>query len=270
MSTELLQAEAQQGTETPPQAGAESATAMGENPELNNAGDSSEGAEGNPADQQADPARFTKRINQKHHEVMEERRARIAVEQELANLRAQQPQAQRPVVPPVPDPYDDNFDQLMRDRDVAIEAAKEFDLKQHQDQIRQQQQQQQAVDEQQQQMVNTAEAYSKRAADLNVSQQELQVAGQTVAAYGISNELTFFILDDDQGPLITTYLARNPEEIEVLNSMNPMQAAVHVATNVKAKATAAKPNNGAPPPAETLGGGGATPSKRGPSGATFT
>ena len=57
-----------------------------------------------------DPAGFTKRINQKHFELMEEKRAREALEAEVVALKAKITEIQKPVIPPLPDPYDDDFD----------------------------------------------------------------------------------------------------------------------------------------------------------------
>lgn len=266
MSIEQLQAGDGQ-SETPIEAGTGSAPDTGDNQEQNNEGAASNGAEGGNGN---DPSGFTKRIHKKHHELMEERRARLAVEAELQKLRTQQPQEQRPEIPPVPDPYDEDFDDKMKQRDKAIVDAQAFDVRQSQQQAQQQEAQQRAAQEQQQKFANDAQEYAKRATALNVSKEKLQAAAQTVAAYGIGMELTQHIIQDEQGPLITTYLAENPDELERIVTLDPMGAAVHIATAIKPKLVAGNSmDSDPPPPADTLSGGGAPPQERGPKGAKF-
>ncbi len=247
--------------------GSDPATEPGENLDQTTGTPGDEGADSGA--QPGDPAGFTKRIHQKHHELMEERRARILVEDELQKLQAQASPELRPVIPVTPDPYDEKFDELMATRDKAVSSAAEFDARKTAADTQAQTAQTQRVTEQQQALVKTVQTYADRAAKLSVNAQELQVAGQTVAAYGMSDQLTQFILADEQGPLITTYLAKNPEELDTLRDLDPMRAAVHIATTVRTKAVAAAPIPGVPPPADTLGGGGAPPSERGPKGATY-
>ena len=248
----------------------DSAPVIDDSQEENSVDESSSNVESVPqAEGNTEPAGFTKRIHQKHHELMEERRAREAVEAELEQLRNQQPTAQRPEVPPLPDPYDDDFDIRMKERDAAVLEVATYDFRQQQTQAEQQRQEQQRALEQQNKIIDTVKTYANRATALNISAKELEVAGQTVAAYGIDDQLTQYILNDEQGPLITRYLARNPAELEAIQAMSPMQAAVHVAVNVKTKAGANQNANRAPAPADTLGGGGTAPKGRGPKGARF-
>ncbi len=240
-----------------------------ENTTVDSSGDESENVSEQSTDEQAnEPSGFTKRIHQKHHELMEEKRAREAAEAELARIKASSEQ-QRPVIPELPDPYDDNFDQLIAARDKAVQEAAIFDANQRQSQAQRESTEQQRIAEQQQQLVTAVKTYADRAATLNISPEALQVAGQTVAAYGIDDQLASYILGDEQGPLITTYLAQNPAELEKISGFSPMQAAVYLETNIKPKAGSVKRNSSAPPPADTLSGGGAPPKERGPKGAKY-
>ena len=248
--------------------GTDSAPVEGKNLNENTAISSEGESETKPAESN-EPAGFTKRIHQKHHELMEEKRARASVEQQLEELRKQVPQETKPVIPEIPDPYEDNFDELMAQRDTAIKAEFEFNSREQNAQAQAQQAQQKQANEQQEALVKTVNTYSERAGKLNISESELKVAGETVAAYGIDNQLAQYILSDDDGPLITTYLAKNPAELETLRTMNPMQSAVYIANTVKSKASANRNTVNTPSPADTLGGGGAPPSERGPRGATF-
>jgi len=240
-------------------------TAMGENQEQNIGAVNNDVAQ----TQSNDPQGFTKRMNKKHHELMEERREKEALQAQLSEMQSQIPTAQRPDVPDMPDVYDDNFDEQVRLRDKAIQDAAMFDAQQRLVDEQRARQDLELQEEQQRAHLKIVQDYSSRAAKQNISKQELEVAGQTVMAYGIGDELTGFILNDEHGPLITKYLAQNPEEIESMRGMGTMNAAIHIANNVKPKAVSNLTNN-VPSPADTLGGGGAPKRERGPTGATYT
>jgi len=189
--------------------------------------------------------------------------------QELAEVKAKLPKSERPSVPDMPDPYDENFESLAKQRDEAVQKAAAYDADQR---VLQERGEAEALHRQQTQqkaIVDSVTEYSARAIKLGVSKDELQIAGQAVAEYGLSNDITQFILDDEEGPLITTYLAKNPVELDSLRGLTPLQAAVRIASTIKPNAVAMKKTPGAPPPADILSGQGTPPGKRGPKGATF-
>lgn len=238
-----------------------------ESPEL----DAPESEQGEEASNDAvnEPAGFTKRINQKHYELMEEKRAREALEAEIARLKAQIPENHKPVIPDMPDPYDSDFDERMRQREEAIKQAAIYEA---QDELRQAQlteQNKATLAKQQNDLIAAVNTYSGRAKALGVSENELQVAGQAVAAYGIAEQVAEFILHDDKGPAITTYLAKNPTELDAISKLNPLQAAIHIATNIKPKLTGKPRAVDLPDPPDTLSGGGVTKRERGPKGAKY-
>ena len=105
-------------------------------------------------------------------------------------------------------------------------------------QLQQQQQKQQEA------LTERVQSYSQKATSLGIKSEDLQVAGNTVAQFGIHEDLVQYILEEDQGPLITTYLSKNLLELEKLREMSPTQAAVYVATTVKQKAAALKAKTG--------------------------
>jgi len=214
-----------------------------------------------------DPAGFTKRINQKHFELMEEKRAREALEAEVIALKAKIPEIQKPVIPPLPDPYDDDFDVKMSQRDEAIKRVAAYEAQEEINQSRLQEQHRLRQEGLNKSLVKSVKTYSDRAKGLNISENELKVAGQTVAAYGIHDSVAEFILQDDKGPAITAYLARNPDMLETISKMNPIHAALYIANNVKPKLLSGKTE--LPEPAETLGGGGVSKRERGPKGAKY-
>lgn len=171
------------------------------------------------------------------------------LEEELSRIK----QPQRPVVPPIPEVFDPEYDQKIAYRDQVMAAQFKYDAdiayaqQQHQYTL---QQQQRAQQEALQQKVSS---YSERAGKLGITSEELAAAGQKVALFGINDAIAQHILDDDMGPGITTYLAKNPQELEALGALDPLRAAVYLETKIKPKArpTPIKPP---PEPIETFTG----------------
>lgn len=213
---------------------------------------------------------FNSEINKKVAQTNEVRRESDKLKQEIEGLRKQIPVETRPDVPGTPDPYDDDYEARLKDRDAAIHKQAAYDA---QETVRRDQEVT-ALQEQERVQVETLQKsvneYSDRAIQLGVGEDDLRAAGNIVNQYGINPQLTLFILKDEQGPLITKYLSQNPQEIEALNRLDPMSAAVLVATSIKQKAVGLKPKSTeAPEPPEYLEGAGAPLTKRGPKGATF-
>lgn len=216
---------------------------------------------------------FNKAIAEKVRKQRDAEREAERLRKELEEIKAKVPQQARPVVPDLPDAYalsEAEFRERVRQREQAIAEAARWDAQQklldEQRQLREQELQRQ----QQEVLTNTVKTYTERAIQLGVKPEELQVAGNTVAQFGIDDSLTQFILNDDHGPLLTKYLAANLLELEELRSLPPTVAAVRLATTIKPKLAAMKPRTtSAPDPLEIPRGSGAAPRPRGPKGATF-
>lgn len=214
-------------------------------------------------------------IGKKVFKQREAERERDRLAKELDELRKQVPAQKRPEVPELPDPYaltDEQYRQQQAKRDDALRQAAAYDARQSQLQEQEQRvkaQQEQARQEQLREVVGT---YTQRATKLGIKSEELQEASQICGAFGLggNDPLTQFILADEQGPLITKYLAKNPLELEQLVNMPATQAAVRIATLVKQKAVALKPKvNTAPDPVDSPRSSGTGQKTRGPVGATF-
>lgn len=216
-----------------------------------------------------DPDWYVKAINRQHHKYREEERKRIQAEQRLAELEQQAPQDARPKIPPAPDPFEDGYEQKIAERDQAIRAAAAWETRQQATQYQQQLEQQRAIQERAESLRSTLQSYTGRAESLGIKPEVLKTAGSTIATMGMHDDVATFILNDEKGPLITTYLARHPGEVEAMHGMTPVQAGVYLATKVKPKAESAHGVSQAPAPPDTLDGGGAPPQTRGPKGATF-
>lgn len=215
-----------------------------------------------------------KEVNRQHKKFRDEERARLQVEQEKAALQKQLDEINAknnvaPEVPPMPDPYSENFESEVAARDEAIRNRAAWDKEQSLRQSQLQQEQQQQARKEQEQLQTRVESYSKRATDAGIKAEDLQAAGRMVGDY-LQPDLIGHILDDEQGPMITTYLANNPTALDDIRSMSLGNAAVHIATVIKPDIAATKPKpSSAPDPVEPLRGAGAAPQEIGPQGATY-
>lgn len=207
---------------------------------------------------------FNKAIGKKTFEMREaerrlesERSERLRIEAELARYRA-------PVleVPPMPDPYSDNYEEQVRARDAAIALRAAHNAQQEQIKQAQLAQQHQEAFRKQQELEESVTTYKSNAVKLGIKQDDLMQAAQAVANYGINEDLAMAIIGDEHGALITTYLASNVSDLDRLVRMTPYQAGMYIANEIKPKAVARKPKtSNAPEPVPRVSGNGAPESK---------
>jgi len=203
-----------------------------------------------------------KAINKQHAKYREEERKRIEVEKEAKELReklaAFESAKVETDIPPIPDPYDDDYEDKIKARDEAItrkasqEAQKSFLTEQ-------QNAQKETAKKTEQERINTLiSGYDKHTVTLGLNPSDVAKAGNKVVEYGISGEVAEFILEQEDGPLITTYLSENPILLDELRHMTPIQAAFKVSSDIRAAASGLKPQaSTAPDPVEILTGRGA-------------
>jgi hypothetical protein len=200
-------------------------------------------------------------INKKHWEAKENERKYLAAQKELEQYKAQQQQA-APEIPPMPDPFEDDYEQKLRQRDEAMRTRITWEAQQ--DYVTQQQKHTQEQEQQTKakELYDKQMTYTKRAKDLGISGEDLQKAGEVIAHYGLNDGLVMEILDDNDGALITKHLAANPMEIEALNGMSPYAAARYIET-MRPKLAALKPKKtNASTPATRLDGKGTDPDSK--------
>ena len=197
-----------------------------------------------------------------------ERRAQ-ELEQRLQELEAQIPKQDMGKPKPPTDVWADDYDQQVAkyEENLAKWVQQETEKQYYEQQaMRAQQEQEMAA---QQEFMEKAQTYSEKAKSLGISSDDLKVAGSAVAQFGIPNELVTHILEHDQGPAITMYLARNLSELQSIQNMNPVQAAVHIAKNIEPKVTRSIKRQAPPEPTETVQGSGLPEKERGPKGAVY-
>ena len=162
-------------------------------------------------------------------------------------------------IPAMPDAFDDDFEAKIKIRDEAIVAQANYNASNQAHLQQQQFQQQQAAQAAQVEQDKALVGYATKANDLGIKQDELNAAANTVAQYGLSNELVMHIVKDSDGPLITKHLAANPQDGHMLASMSPYLVGQFL-TDIKTKASALKPKkSSAPAPSESLSGNGVDP-----------
>ena len=203
-----------------------------------------------------------KAINKQHAKYRDEERKRIASEKEAEGLREKLAKLEAEkgdlTIPEAPDPYDENYEEQLKVRDEAI-MRKATQEAHQQNVIAQQDAQKEVADKAEQERVSTlVQGYDKQIAKLGLSPEEIRVAGNKVVEYGISVDVAEFILQQEDGPLITKYLADNPVIMDDLRHMRPIDAALKINSDIRKAASTLKPQaTAAPDPIETLSGRGA-------------
>lgn len=215
-------------------------------------------------------AEKTFKLREAERKAEQERRE---LQQQIEAMRSKLPQEKRPEVPEYPDRYDfdneEQFRQAVRQRDELQRQQMQYDARQEAVVAQREEQKRLQAQQQQQQLVEQAKTYTSNAEKMGIKAEELQQAGNMVAQYGLSDELAGEILQDEQGPLITKYLANNVAALDQLVRATPYQAGM-LMNSIKAEAVKLKPNvSRAPEPVDHLNGNGAPPQERGPKGATF-
>ncbi len=193
----------------------------------------------------------------------------------LAEIEASQPKPVAPEIPPLPDPDDyfgdtEGYNAEMAKRDKAIAESAEFNAKQTViDDHNKRESQRQEMERFEGQQKSIA-GYAESAKSFGIDPQKMQQEAATVSQFLASPELDDFVVNDPQGPLVTSYLASNVLELDKIKSMSPPQAAVYIATQIKPKLASAGKQSTAPNPPDVIDGGGA-PEKVHPSlvGAVF-
>jgi len=200
------------------------------------------------------------RINKVTAQKYTEQRRADGLQRELDEMKNLQPKpVDKPVVaisaPQLPeDLYDDDAmrkyhaDNQKYNQELVNGAAKnayESQIKQGEQQ-KAQQAQQQVID-----------GYYQNAQRDGVDLDKLRVAEQTFNNSGISNELAQHVMADVNGGKIVEFLHDNPALLHEISNMNPMQAAIKLANEIKPQVLSRTPKvSSAPiPPIEVSGGG---------------
>ena len=213
---------------------------------------------------------YNKVIAQKAFESREHKREAESLRQELAAIKEKEAILLEPMILPVPDQYDDNYAEQMEARDKSIQEKAQYDASQRVRAEQAEYQRQQQNQEQINQVNERGNKYKENSIKLGVDQAQLGEAANIVANYGIRQDVAMELLSEEQGPLITMYLAQNPQALDAINTANAISLG-NVWSDIKTKASSLQTKTtSTPDPVETQKGSGVGPKNRGPAGATYT
>lgn len=217
---------------------------------------------------------FNREISKKVAAKAEETRRADELQAKLKEAEAKlNPEPQRPTVPPLPDPYAADYEQQMADRDKALNEAAAYDAKQAVISEISLVQQQNAQREQQKASEAAITTYVERGENLGHKKEDVVSATEYLMNVGLSVDAQQLIRDDDSGPDMAMYLAKNPEALTELlekQQASPVFAIAHLASVVKGAASGSFRQEKQPPePVEHLKGRGAAEGGEGPPGATY-
>ena len=213
---------------------------------------------------------YNKVIAQKAFESREHKREAESLRQELAAIKEREAILKEPMILPVPDQYDDNYAEQMEARDKSIQDKAQYDASQRVRAEHAEYQRQQQNQEQINQVNERGNKYKENSIKLGVDQAQLGEAANIVANYGIRQDVAMELLSEEQGPLITMYLAQNPQALDAINTANAISLG-NVWNDIKTKASSLQTKTtSTPDPVETQKGSGVGPKNRGPAGATYT
>ena len=212
---------------------------------------------------------YNKVIAQKAFESREHKREAESLRQELAAIKEKEAILLEPMILPVPDQYDDNYAEQMEARDKSIQDKAQYDASQRVRAEHAEYQRQQQNQEQINQVNERGNKYKENSIKLGVDQAQLGEAANIVANYGIRQDVAMELLSEEQGPLITMYLAQNPQALDAINTANAISLG-NVWSDIKTKASSLQTKTtSTPDPVETQKGSGVGPKNRGPAGATY-
>lgn len=214
--------------------------------------DNGDDHEKNTLDDHAQEA-VNKRISKLTFEARQAQREKEQLEARLKQLE-QQNAPKEPQVPEPPDPFDHDYEQKLQDWTNKLRERAEWDAKQKIEESRRQEEIQRQAQQQAMELTSKVDTYASRAKEAGIRPEELREAGNIVASYRLNDEVALSILDDDQGPLITTYLAKNYHELEEVSRLSPYKAALYIDKNIKPKLAGLKPREtNAPKPHTSIG-----------------
>jgi multidrug efflux pump subunit AcrA (membrane-fusion protein) len=204
-------------------------------------------------------------INKKVAKTREVERKNAELERQLQEAQAKIPVEARPVLPELPDPYDDRYNDILRKREEVLVEQARFDERAANQERQQQEILQQQAREQERKIVDMVTTYSGRAEELGMTPEQSQESMGKIANLGMHPDLLTHIVLDKKGPAINQHLLSNPMAVEEMQGMTVAQAAVHIETVIKPSLPSKKTTN-TPPPPKDFDGGGSPPSDGLPQG----
>ena len=206
-----------------------------------------------------------KRIDEITFAKYEEKRKREKAEADLAELQAklmkQEAAKENIDIPDLPDIYDEDYEDRIKAREVAIEKAAEIRArKKFEDEAKQKLNAAQFEKQHSDVMKQVDKMYSS-VSDYGMTKEELQKADETVSKFIKEPDLARFLIAQDDAALLIKYLSSSATELEKISGMSPLNASVYIATKVSSEAKKLKPGLTKTPEPPEIPKGKATPKK---------
>lgn len=187
-------------------------------------------------------------INEKHRKWKEAEERAAKLEAQLAQYNSQQ-QEKAPEIPPYPDAFDDDFEAKVKERDEAIQKRAQWEAARKEEGSKRLKEQQEFEAQQREVFNEKAATYAERAKNLGIKDGELNAAVSVIDQVGFKNDVLLEILEDEDGPLMTKYLATNLVEAYEVSQMPIAKAVLHLERKVRPKLAGLKPKqSNAPKP----------------------
>lgn len=195
---------------------------------------------------ETDDPKIKARLGQLTREKWEAARAREKAERELQQLRSelQSLKAPRPVEPPSADLAIDDPVQFRQQQEQYAAYVKQQAV--HENEKRRTEAH--LAEQQKAQIERDVLEYTKRAAELKISADELRVAGDIVGNSGIAQEVVSYLLTHESGPAIVKQLAARPDDLYSIAAMPAYKATAQIERMFSGQK---KPQNNPPPPPPT-------------------
>lgn len=167
---------------------------------------------------------------------------------------------ERPVVPPLPDPYDDDYEQKVAQRDAAIAAQVKWDDEQELQQRQSVQAREDAMRKQVEANNAIATAFVEKGDRSGFTETQLDTAVGRILDHGVMGPKARHLMTHESGPEMTMFLAKNPMEADKVGQMSEMEAAVYLETQILPKVRKSrKPVDVPPEVVDTPGAGAGIP-----------
>jgi len=186
-------------------------------------------------------------INEKHRLMREAQEENERLRRQLEQLNAQTQDKAPDLLPEPKDPFADDYDEQMKAYVESVQRRAEWEADNKQRQQAKARQEEELQRAQVEQVRSQMESYTAKAKSYGITNEELQSAANIVGQSGLSDDIALAILADEEGPLITKYLAANQLEAYEIAQMAPIQAAQYLERKVRPKLAALKPKQSSAP-----------------------
>ncbi len=181
------------------------------------------------------------------------------MERENVDLRSKIPEVKAPVIPPVPDSFDPEYEEKMRARDGALRDLALYEARTAEEKRNQETLVQEQIASYQRFLSESTEKYRKNAVKQGLSLEEVDRVGTALVNTGsIGQDLALHLLQDELGPSIVKYLAGNASQAAKIGQMSPLAAAAYIERAIKpvVRKQGRRQKSTAPEPATSVRGSG--------------